>query len=150
MLRVTWPVTAMATRSGTPARTMLRAAVRRRSWNSLSGTPAAREAVAQAFLKSPTGSPSRWNTSAATRMFVSFWNSLASQRRSISSPRSPSSMGVEDAGVRLDFSRPGKPMDNPFIESFNGRLRDEHLNTELFFSVADASAKLLEWQRVYK
>jgi hypothetical protein len=29
-------------------------------------------------------------------------------------------------------------MDNPFIESFNGRLRDEHLNTELFFSVADA------------
>jgi putative transposase len=49
--------------------------------------------------------------------------------------------------VRLDFSRPGKPMDNPFIESFNGRLRDEHLNTELFFSVADAQAKLLEWQR---
>jgi len=29
-------------------------------------------------------------------------------------------------GVRLTFSRPGKPMDNPFIESFNGRLRDEH------------------------
>lgn len=40
-------------------------------------------------------------------------------------------------------------MDNPFIESFNGRLRDEHLNTELFFSVADAQAKLLEWQRDY-
>ena len=36
------------------------------------------------------------------------------------------------------FSRPGKPMDNPFIERFNGRLRDEHLNVELFFSVADA------------
>ncbi len=45
-------------------------------------------------------------------------------------------------GVRMDFSR-------PFIESFNGRLRDEHLNTELFFSVADAQAKLLEWQRDY-
>jgi putative transposase len=52
-------------------------------------------------------------------------------------------------GVRLDFSRPGKPMDNPFIESFNGRLRDEHLNTELFFSVADAQAKLLQWQQDY-
>jgi transposase InsO family protein len=51
--------------------------------------------------------------------------------------------------MRLDFSRPGKPMDNPFIESFNGRLRDEHLNTELFFSVADAQCKLLEWQRDY-
>jgi putative transposase len=51
--------------------------------------------------------------------------------------------------VRLDFSRPGKQMDNPFIESFNGRLRDEHLNTELFFSVADAQHKILEWQRDY-
>lgn len=52
-------------------------------------------------------------------------------------------------GVRLDFSRPGKPMDNPFIESFNGRLRDEHLNVELFFSVRDARVKLQEWQRDY-
>jgi len=32
-------------------------------------------------------------------------------------------------GVTLDFSRPGKPTDNPFIESFNGSLRDECLNT---------------------
>ena len=40
-------------------------------------------------------------------------------------------------------------MDNPFIESFNGRLRDEHLNIELFFSVADAQRKTLEWQRDY-
>jgi putative transposase len=46
--------------------------------------------------------------------------------------------------VRLDFSRPGKPMDNPFIESFNDRRRDEHLNTELFFSVADGQAKVSE------
>ena len=35
-----------------------------------------------------------------------------------------------DQGVRLEFSRPGKPIDNPFIESFNGRLRDEHLNVQ--------------------
>jgi putative transposase len=52
-------------------------------------------------------------------------------------------------GVHLLFSRPGKPMDNPFIESFNGRLRDEHLNVELFFSIADAQRKILEWQRDY-
>jgi putative transposase len=52
-------------------------------------------------------------------------------------------------GIRLLFSRPGKPMDNPFIESFNGRLRDEQLNVELFFSVDDAQQKLLEWQRDY-
>ena len=31
-------------------------------------------------------------------------------------------------GVTLDFSRPGKPTDNAFVESFNGRLRDECLN----------------------
>src|SRR6267143_5983763 len=52
MERVRWPVTAIATRSGTPARTILRAAVRRRSWNSLSGTPATSQAVAQALRKS--------------------------------------------------------------------------------------------------
>ena len=40
-------------------------------------------------------------------------------------------------------------MDNPFIERFNGRLRDEHLNVELFSSVADAQRKILEWQRDY-
>src|SRR2546422_69976 len=39
MLRFRWPVTAMATRSGTPARTMFRAAVRRKSWNGLPETP---------------------------------------------------------------------------------------------------------------
>ena len=33
-------------------------------------------------------------------------------------------------GVRRELSRPGKPIDNPFIESFNGRLRDEHLNVQ--------------------
>lgn len=40
-------------------------------------------------------------------------------------------------------------MDNPFIESCNGRRRDELLNVELFFSIPDAQHKLLEWQRDY-
>jgi putative transposase len=39
-----------------------------------------------------------------------------------------------DRGVTLDYSRPGKPTDNPFIESFNGSLRDECLNTQGFLS----------------
>jgi putative transposase len=42
-------------------------------------------------------------------------------------------------GVTLDFSRPGEPTDNAFVESFNGRLRDECLNTRWFLSLADAS-----------
>ena len=35
-------------------------------------------------------------------------------------------------GVQLDFIRPGKPVENAFIESFNGRLRDECLNVHQF------------------
>jgi putative transposase len=41
-------------------------------------------------------------------------------------------------GVKLEFSRPGKPTDNAFIESFNGRLRQECLNQNWFLSLAEA------------
>jgi len=51
--------------------------------------------------------------------------------------------------VKLDFIRPGRPMDNGFIESFNGRLRDECLNAELFSDLLDARAKLDTWRRDY-
>lgn len=37
-------------------------------------------------------------------------------------------------GVKMDFSRPGKPTDNPFIESFNGSLRDKCLSIQWFLS----------------
>jgi putative transposase len=43
--------------------------------------------------------------------------------------------------VKLDFIGPGKPCENAFIESFNGRLRDEYLNASLFFHVEDARQK---------
>ena len=45
-------------------------------------------------------------------------------------------------GVKLDFIRPGRPAENGFIESFNGRLRDECLNTHLFWSIEDACEKI--------
>jgi putative transposase len=48
-------------------------------------------------------------------------------------------------GVHLDFIRPGRPVENGYIESFNGRLRDECLNVEVFFSPADARRKLAIW-----
>ena len=51
--------------------------------------------------------------------------------------------------VTLDFSRPGKPTDNAFVESFNGRLRDECLNTHWFLSLADARTKIEAWRRDY-
>jgi putative transposase len=47
--------------------------------------------------------------------------------------------------VKLDLIRPGKPVENGYIESFNGRLRDECLNGEIFFSLADAREKLADW-----
>ncbi len=52
-------------------------------------------------------------------------------------------------GVTLDFSRPGKPTDNAFVESFNGRLRDECLNTHWFLSLEDARVKIDAWRRDY-
>ncbi len=47
-----------------------------------------------------------------------------------------------DNQVTLDFSRPGKPTDNPFIESFNGSFRDECLNVNWFLSLEDAKEKI--------
>ncbi len=44
-------------------------------------------------------------------------------------------------GVQLDFIRPGKPVENAVIESFNGRFRDECLNTQAFISLVDARQK---------
>jgi len=52
-------------------------------------------------------------------------------------------------GVTLDFSRPGKPTDNAFVESFNGRFRDECLNTHWFLSLADARSRIDTWRRDY-
>ncbi len=51
--------------------------------------------------------------------------------------------------VELDFSRPGKPTDNPFIESFNGSFRDECLNVNGFFTLADAQKKFDHLQEDY-
>jgi putative transposase len=49
-------------------------------------------------------------------------------------------------GVQLQFSRPGKPVDNTFIEAFNGRRRDECLNPHWFLSLADAQRTIERWR----
>ena len=51
--------------------------------------------------------------------------------------------------VILDFSRPGKPTDNAFIGSFNGKFRAECLNAQWFLSLEDARLKLYAWRRDY-
>jgi len=54
-----------------------------------------------------------------------------------------------ERGVKLDFIRPGKPTENGYIESFNGRLRDECLNVNQFLSLADARQKIEDWRQDY-
>jgi len=51
--------------------------------------------------------------------------------------------------VTLNYSRPGKPTDNPFIESFNGSFRDECLNVNWFLSMEDAEEKMETWRNDY-
>ncbi len=52
-------------------------------------------------------------------------------------------------GVQLDFIRPGKPVGNAFIESFNGRLRDECLNMHQFASPPETQAIIEVWRMDY-
>jgi putative transposase len=55
-------------------------------------------------------------------------------------------MWVYEKKVTLGFSRPGKPTDNAFIESFNGSFRDECLNLHWFLSLNDAKKKIEAWR----
>jgi putative transposase len=52
-------------------------------------------------------------------------------------------------GIKLNFIRPGKPVENAFAESFNGRLRDECLNTHWFMSVKHAREVIESWRLDY-
>jgi putative transposase len=54
-----------------------------------------------------------------------------------------------ERGVRLRFIAPGKPVQNCFIESFNGRLRDECLNQHWFWSLTDARQIIETWRLDY-
>lgn len=51
--------------------------------------------------------------------------------------------------IKLSFIQPGKPQQNAFIESFNGKLRMECLNEQLFYDLADAQAKIEDWRIDY-
>lgn len=49
----------------------------------------------------------------------------------------------------MDYSRPGKPTYNPFVESFNGSFRNECLNANWFLSLDDAKEKIEIWRIEY-
>lgn len=52
-------------------------------------------------------------------------------------------------GITLDFTRPGKPTDNAYIESFNGKFRDECLNEQYFLTLEDARMLIERWRQHY-
>jgi putative transposase len=54
-----------------------------------------------------------------------------------------------DRGVRLDFIRPGRPVEHCFIERFNGRFRDECLNLHHFPTMAEARERIEHWRQEY-
>ena len=56
---------------------------------------------------------------------------------------------ANENGVDWNYIDPGKPQQNAFIESFNGSLRDELLNEEMFDSLDDARRKLALWRYDY-
>ena len=52
-------------------------------------------------------------------------------------------------GVKLHFIQPGKPVQNAYVESFNGKFRDECLNDHWFTSLADAKQQIESWREDY-
>ena len=52
-------------------------------------------------------------------------------------------------GVQIDYSRPGKPTDNAYVESFNGTLRSECLDVHWFTNLVDAKQRIEVWRRQY-
>ena len=67
----------------------------------------------------------------------------------LSSSPKPFKTGSRLVGAKTAYIAPGSPWENGFIESFNARLRDELLNGEIFYSLAEARIVIESWRRHY-
>jgi putative transposase len=56
---------------------------------------------------------------------------------------------LKQLGVRTAYIEPGSPWENGYNESFNGKLRDECLNAEMFYSLKEATTIIAQWRRHY-
>ena len=56
---------------------------------------------------------------------------------------------LERIGVKTLFIEPGSPWENGYVESFNGKLRDELLNGEIFYTLKEAESLVQGWRREY-
>ena len=56
---------------------------------------------------------------------------------------------LDHVGVKALFIEPGSPWENGYCESFNGRLRDELLNAEIFYTLKEAKSLIENWRHEY-
>ena len=56
---------------------------------------------------------------------------------------------LRKVGVKTLFIEPGSPWENGYIESFNGKLRDEFLNREIFYSLKEVQILTERWRQEY-
>jgi len=56
---------------------------------------------------------------------------------------------LANLGVTTLFIEPGSPWENGYVESFNGKLRDELLNSEIFYTLKEAQILIEHWRREY-
>jgi putative transposase len=93
--------------------------------------------------------------SIAGRDLVNFFSSLKTLPKRLRCDNGPEMSSQEfldwafKRKIEIEYIEPGKPNQNAFIESFNSRLRDEHLNEELFLDLDDAKRKIEKWRRYY-
>ena len=71
------------------------------------------------------------------------------QVRSPQAARARSSSNTSQHDIRLAFIRPGKPVENEYIESFNGKFRDECLNEHWFVTMDHARRAIETWREEY-
>jgi putative transposase len=93
--------------------------------------------------------------SITARMLIDFFNQqphLPQKLRCDNGPEMSSREFMSWAykqNIAIEYTQPGKPVQNAYIESFNSRFRDECLNEELFHDLNDAKKKIEKWRRFY-
>ena len=86
---------------------------------------------------------------------IAFFESLAKLPKKLRCDNGPEMTSIEFLAwahkrkISIDYIDPGKPNQNAYIESFNSRLRDEHLTEEIFLDLEDAKKKIEKWRRSY-
>lgn len=92
--------------------------------------------------------------SITSRDLINFFESLPVKPKRLRCDNGPEMSSKEFLdwaykNIEIEFIQPGKPNQNAFIESFNARMREEHLNEEIFMDLDDAKKKIERWRRYY-